>query len=108
VAEASDRGPNAAFTDRKTKARIADLGGTVLVFEPSAYCRRQSARTGPRREEDYNAGGDFSAAEEAIYRASTESAPAGNPRFVPYHGAAFKGVLSWGRDEVDFELMLRK
>jgi hypothetical protein len=28
------------------KARIADLGGTVLVFEPPAYCRRQSGEAG--------------------------------------------------------------
>ena len=27
----------------------ARLGGAVPVFEPSAYCRRQSAKTGPRR-----------------------------------------------------------
>jgi len=26
------------------KARIADLSGTVLIFEPPAYCRRQSGR----------------------------------------------------------------
>ena len=39
------------------------LGGTVMVFEPSAYCRRQSARTGPRRGEHDDAGGDFSAAD---------------------------------------------
>jgi hypothetical protein len=45
---------------------------------------------------------------EAIYRASKEPAPAGNSRFVPYHGAAFKGVLPMDRDGVDFQLMLRK
>jgi hypothetical protein len=32
---------NAALADCKMKAWIADLGGTVLVFEPSAYCRLQ-------------------------------------------------------------------
>src|SRR5262245_19778870 len=53
---------NAALIDRKMKARSADLGGAVPVFEPSAYCRRQSAKTGPRRGEHDDAGGDFSAA----------------------------------------------
>jgi hypothetical protein len=37
---------NAALIDRKMKARSADLGGAVPVFEPSGYCRRQSAKTG--------------------------------------------------------------
>src|SRR5215831_1132757 len=54
---------NAAFTDPKCRRGFPIWVPAVLVFEPSAYCRRQSARTGPRRGEYDNAGGDFSTAD---------------------------------------------
>jgi cytoskeletal protein CcmA (bactofilin family) len=39
---------------------------------------------------------------------SSSSVDAKGQRKKAWRAAAFKGVLSWGRDEVDFELMLRK
>ena len=39
---------------------------------------------------------------EAIYRASKESAPAGNSRFVPITVPRLTGFLFMGRDGVDF------
>jgi hypothetical protein len=44
---------------------------------------------------------------EAIYRASEESAPAGNSRFVPITVPRSRGLFV-ARDGVDFRLMLRK
>jgi hypothetical protein len=68
---------------------ISILGGTVLVFEPSAYCRRQSARTGPRREEHDNAGGDFSATDGSDLSGVGGIGTHGQLSVRPYHGAAF-------------------
>jgi hypothetical protein len=44
---------------------------------------------------------------EAIDRASKESAPAGNSRFIPITLPRSRGFCSWV-DGVDFQLMLRK
>src|SRR5262245_41022075 len=93
--------PNAALTDRKMKARSADFGGAVPVFEPSAYCRRQSAKPSTRGSTTMLAE-IFLRRMEAIYRASEESAPAGNSRFVPITVPRSTGFLFMGRDGVDF------
>src|SRR5215471_14693137 len=61
----------------------------VLVFEPSAQCRRQSARTRPRREEHDNAGGDFSATDGSHLSGVRGIGTHEQISVRPYDGAAF-------------------